>query len=254
MWVRRLCVVTAAAVVLLLGACAPDVPYQSGEVEYARGNYAGAETIFDEYSKRRGPYRHEAMYYKGMSQMNTGKYADAVKSFDDAIRFSDDRGTRARALSAKGRALLKINNGEGAEKAFADLYSAYSDIYPQEEALGGLLAAREMNNDLAGAQQVRAELAQKFPNSSYSGGAPAQEEARRIYRVRLLRRFVTKQSALAEIEKLQQKGVETALSRDQSRGVEEFIIQVGAFSSIAHARARADSVRMLGWDVEVGAK
>lgn len=243
--IRMLVVVVT---VLVFTGCAQRLPYEQAQQSYAAGDYRQALDVFTQYANSGSPLRYQALYYQGMSEYNLGLCAESVKSFKTVIDFSKDRQLRASALEALGKSYLKLGKSKDSEQCYSDLLDKYEDIYPQDQALVGIITALKVGGDAAGALEYEQRLAKDFPNNLQSRGSSAIGA---IYRIRLKRHFIRKSAAQAEIEKLKKQGFETALFREFARGGDRFIVQVGAFSSPASAKARADSVSSAGWDVEI---
>lgn len=223
--------------------------YTLGEAAYARGNYQASADIFESHSGAFNSRKDGALYYTGMSKINSGDIDGGLKDLKDVARGASSRSLRAQALAAQGQTHLKTNDPAEAETEFAKILEEYRADYPEEDALGGLMQAKAAKGDTTGAEAVRAELARKYPGSPYlarTTGAALRPGS--LFKVRLSNSFANRAAAQAEAGSLKRKGIGTMLVA-QPQGA--YGIQVGAFSSQAHAQARIDSLKAYGYTAQI---
>jgi len=208
-------------------AQAPKQSYGEGELAYAQGNYAIAETIFRPYANNAGPKRIEALYYYGMCQAHLGEVDKADKTLQRAIGFCEDRALRARIMAGRAEIALKRGRTEDADAIFEELRLHYYDVI-SPEALAKGRSSTVFTNPL------QAELVT----------VPASAATKVLHRVRLTNTFGNKADALAESYRLQDAGIEATVVPLPKK---LFAVQIGAFYNLRLAEARVTQATRLGW-------
>lgn len=232
---------------LFICACTPTVPLESGEIEYAAGNYLEAAAIFNQYSSNNGPRRYQATYHEGMCYLKLNDCKKATDKFSKVIKFSNDRTLRARAIASKATCLMMGSNYVAAEEQYQLLLDKYPEAFPKEEALAGLAAARAKQGNYQGEMLARNKMRESLSAQTPSKPLPTGK----IYRVRLKNTFKIKDLALLEMKKLDSAGIENALFRARAVGGDYFVIQIGAFRNKTAAYERGQDAVDLGWAVTI---
>lgn len=237
----------------------------AAEAAYALGDYQTAAGLFHTQALQ-GNQKYDSYYYEGMSFFNQGNYARAIVCFESASRIGATDQQRARALAGKGRALIRIGDGPGAVKIFNTILRTYAAHYPEAEALCGLQMAQALAGDYTAAEQTRATLRAKHPESRCPGfkippaatsnptSAPIviQNNApgtQALYRVRLTGRFADRQAARAVAAQLREANIDAAVI--PLPGGAAFAVQAGAFSSAAAAQKQMQAVQAAGFTARV---
>lgn len=171
-----------ALVVLLASSCAltrrkqlsrgpvDDPLFRYGQQLFLAGDFRSAALAFSDVvvitSSRQ--LQAEALYWRGLSYIQTGRYEEAQADFLACMQRTNDPDLTAKVWMGLGVAYLAQANFPQASSAFSTALQRYPDHIRRDEALYKLALAHIYNANPQSAVPLLEDLSSNFPDSDFS--------------------------------------------------------------------------------------